>query len=273
MDRWMMRVLAVMWAAAGVGGFSAQVSAALIDDMNDTSLAEYTLTKVLDQGAGTSNISFASPSGSLLVGSSGTTGAEQVLLLRDDASLAVGDMLLADVTGTWANWDRDIGIAVGFTKTPTGLGDPAAGDVRTTYVEVSARANNQIVAFARNGAANLTSGQEFAGTTYGGVSFSVANPISLYIARLATNTFEVGWIQGSTRHAITANGTAIMPYTITDANVPGAAVGFYADVRANLASSPVGLDNLRTIPIPEPSALALLAAALVPMRRRRGRPV
>jgi hypothetical protein len=103
------------------------------------------------------------------------------------------------------------------------------------------------------------------------VSFNVASPISLYIARLTANTFEAGWIQGSTRHAITANGTAIMPYTITDANVPGAAVGFYADVRANLASSPVGLDNLRTIPIPEPASVAALGMVIVPTLRPRRR--
>src|SRR3972149_7456256 len=221
----------------------------LIDDFADASLAEYTLTKVLDQGAGTSNISFSSPSGVLQVASAGTTGAEQVLLLRDDYTLDVGQTLLADVSGDANGWDRDFGIAVGYSKTPAGLGKPVAGGVRSSYVEGSYRSKNQVVSFARNGAANLTSGQEFSGTMYGGESFT-GYVDSLFIKRLTTNTYEVGWMEGGIRHVLTANGNplggvGIPYYTITDANVPGAAVGFYADARADVAASPSALDNLR----------------------------
>src|SRR3989304_6556311 len=88
----------------------------LIDDLAHASLAEYTLTKVLDQGAGTSNISFSSPSGVLQVASAGTTGAEQVLLLRDDYTLDVGQTLLADVSGDANGWDRGFGLALGSSQ-------------------------------------------------------------------------------------------------------------------------------------------------------------
>jgi hypothetical protein len=261
------------WFCAAIAAISVSSAAlggpiGLIDDFSDTSLSEYTLTKVLDQNAGTSNVSFSSPSGALQSASAGTTGAEQVLFLRDDVSLGVGEKLVADVSGNNANWDRDLGIAVGYTKSPTGLGDPAAGDVRTSYVEVSYRANSQVVSFARNGATNLTSGQEFSGTTYGGQSFS-GYVDQIYIARLTANTFEVGWVDGGVQHVLTNNGAAFSPYTITDTNVPGAAVGFYTDMRADLAASPVQLDNLRIELIPEPASLGALALAGLVQRRRR----
>jgi hypothetical protein len=243
----------------------------LIDDFSDASLAEYTLTKVLDQNAGTSNVSFSSPSGTLQVVSNGATGAEQVLFLRDDYSLSVGQTLLADVSGNGTGWDRDLGIAVGYTKTPAGLGNPQAGDVRSSYVEVSYRSNNQVVSFARNGAANGASGQEFAGTNYGGVSFT-GYVNSLFITRLTANTYDVGWIAGTVKHSLTNNNGVIMPYTITDANVPGAAVGFYADVRTTLAASPVQLDNLRIIPEPASWLMGIMGLiGALPLWKRRAR--
>jgi PEP-CTERM motif len=253
------------WAAAAalllplvLGGSSVLAGPlGLVDDLNDASLAEYTLTKVLDQNAGTSNVSFSSPSGDLRVSSAGTTGAEQVLFLRNDHTLAVGESLRADVHG-FAGWDRDIGIAVSIAS-PTGLGNPAAGDVRAGYVEVSFRSNNQVVSYA-NDTGSQTSGQEFAGSNYGGDSFNTTDRLVLFIDRLTTNDFEVGWLQGGTRHVLTANGGSFAPYTLTT-NVPGAEVGFYADVRADLSSSPVGLDDLRIVP--EPATLALGGFALI----------
>lgn len=261
-------------AAMVLAGTSAATAApvVVIDTFGDANLSEYTLTKVLDQGAGTSNISFSSPSGALSVGSAGATGAEQVLFLRDDHSLAVGETLLADVSGSFTNWDRDFGIAVGYTETPPGLGNGAAGDVRTSFIEISSRAGNQIASYARNGSGNLTSAVEFRGTDYDGESFNTTDPLSLFITRTSANTFEVGWLQNDTRHVLTNNGTPFQPYTFTDANVPGDAVGFYSDIRTNLASAPVTMDNLRIESIPEPSSLAVLAAGgLLALRRRRQR--
>jgi hypothetical protein len=70
---------------------------------------------------------------------------------------------------------------------------------------------------------------------------------------------------------LTNNGAALGGgtnhfYTIST-NTPGAAIGLYADLRAALASSPVGLDNLRIVP--EPAAWTLALVGLVGLRRRR----
>src|SRR5690606_7889246 len=72
---------------------------------------------------------------------------------------------------------------------------------------------------------------------------NTTDPISLFITRVSTNVYEVGWMQNGVRHVVTANSTVFQPYNFST-NVPGAAIGFYADVRTDLASSPVGLDNL-----------------------------
>lgn len=249
---------------------SLTASAQLIEDFNDTSLAEYTLSRVNDAN-GTAHISFASPAGSLRVAYTGTPNAfEQVLFLRSDYSLGIGQMLIADVLGNGAGWDRDIGIAVGYTATPASLAGGASGDVRSSYVEVAYRSNNQVVSFARNGGANLTSGQEFSGTPYGGASFS-GYVDAIFITRPSATEFQVGWIEGSTIHYLTPNGGATLLYNITT-DTPGAAVGFYADVRAAIAESPVGLDNLRITAIPEPSTGLLVGlgvlGTLIRLRRK-----
>lgn len=252
-------------SAAAVLAIGTSASAQLIDDFSDTDLSEYTFTKVLDQGDGTTNVSFSSPSGALQVNSAGSSGAEQVLFLRDDFALDVGERLLADVDPS-TGWDRDLGIAVAATDTPTGLGS-TAGDVRSDYVEVSFRSDNQVVSIAVNDTTEA-SGQEFATTDYNGEQFNTTDPLSLYIARLSANEFEVGWFQNGTFHALTNNGGVINPYVVDNADV-GLALGFYADVRADLAASPVTLDNLRIEAIPEPASLGLLGLGGLAMLRRR----
>ncbi len=247
-----MKKISLTIAACLVGAVS---QAQLIDDFSDASLAEYTLSRVNDAN-GTSHISFSSPGGNLRVAHSGGSGHEQVLLLRSDYGLGIGQMLIADVLGSGAGWDRDLGIAVGFTATPTSLAGGASGDVRSSYVEVAFRSNNQVVSYARNGVLNLASGQEFAGSIYGGQSFS-GYVDSIFITRPTATTFQVGWTDGSTVHYLTPNGGPTLVYDVTT-GTPGAAVGFYADLRAANAESPVGLDNLRIQAIPEPTSAALM---------------
>jgi hypothetical protein len=75
-----------------------------------------------------------------------------------------------------------------------------------------------------------------------------ANISSLFIARTALNTYEVGFYDGATRNLLATR-------TMSNATI-GNAIGFYADVRA------VGIrgtmDNLTLTAIPEPTAAALL---------------
>jgi hypothetical protein len=266
----------------------------LIDDFSVPGLPEYTLSRVNDAN-GTSDLSFSDAGGDLRAAMTGTA-VEQVLLLRHDYTLNVGETLLADVTGAVAGWDRDLGIAVGYSDFSTSQGpllDPlapgASGDARTSYVEVSVRSNNQIVSYARNGGkgalgTNLTSGQEFTGNVYGGVSFTML-PDQLYIKRLSPDlfpldpnypniaVFEAGWISNGVQHALTAGGGIIMPYNVNNQNapLPGPAVGFYADMRAVLTQSPDGLDNLRIVPEPATSIMALIGIfglGLIWLRKR-----
>ena len=237
-----MRTALTKWMIGfGVVVAGTTASAGLIDDFSDTSLSEYTFTKVLDQGTAT-NTSFSSPSGVLQSTSTGADGAEQVLFLRNDGiSLAAGDELQVDAAITSAA-GFDLGIAVGAT--------PSAG-VRSNFLFVSFRGATQLNSRGFIGTAEVSQAQAF------GVS-----PEQLFIARPDADTFELGYYDNGTR--------TVMATRDVGANLSiGDNVGFYSDLRAD-GSGYNGLDNLRTAAIPEPGSLSLLAlAGLVAGRRRR----
>lgn len=237
----------------------AQAGVGLIDDFGDISLAEYTLS-VVNDGTGVKAVSFASPSGDVRVSKAADSGHEQVLFLRDDYTLGVGEKLVADVTQDGNSWDRDFGIAVGYTETPPSLGAGETGDVRTSYVEVCYRSNNYVMSYGHDTAlGSLPSGEK-----------AITDIDSLFIARLDTTTFEVGYIIGGTEYTdltILWNYPTPLPAYVITTDTPGAAVGLYADVRATVALSPTGLDDLRIIP--EPATIALLGLGGLLLRRKR----
>lgn len=270
--------------------FVTPVQAVLVDDFSVPGLPEYTLS-VVNNGNTAPNVQFSDATGVLLESYvAGVSNAfEQVLLLRDDYNLPVGKRLLVDVSGTLGNFDRDIGIAVGWTTTPPSTPN-ASGDVRTSYVEVSSRGNSQVVSYARFDAVNLGSGQEFSGTSYGGRPAFTSLVDQLFIDRLTATKFRVGWVDNGVESYLTNNGNVISPFNnppVADGhiysdytydfagavNVPGAAIGFYGDLRTVLAATPYGLDNLQIVDIPEPatSVMALIGAlgmGLIWLRKR-----
>ncbi len=231
----------------------ASAAIGLIDDFSGN-LSAYTLTKVLDQNAGTSNVGFAISGGRLVVNSAGTTGAEQVLFLRDDRPLGIGEMLTVDVTNS-GNWDRDLGLAISTTTSLSGLGNPQAGDTRGTmsYFEVAVRGNDQLMTFTNNpgGAFHQTNTQNF---------IAASTITSLFIERSSATSFTAGYFVGTTRN------DAVSREFLSDSL--GNAVGFFADVRTDIASSPTSFDNLQIIPEPSAALLGLMGAAGL-LRRRR----
>ncbi len=163
------------------------------------------------------------------------------------------------VVGSAPAYDRDFGIAVGFTETPSGLANGVAGDTRSNFLEISRRSANEINFFTfrdNSSAGNFNTSNVF-------VERNDTPALSLFIARTSANTFEAGFVQNGIRR-VTGNAT------YSGAIVPGDAVGFYSDLRTANITAPVLLDNLRIEAIPEPSSLAVLAAGgLLALRRRR----
>jgi hypothetical protein len=187
-----------------------------LDTFSDTSLTDYTFTKVLDQGTVT-NTSFSSPSGVLGSTSTGADGAEQVMFLRNDGTnLDVGEELRVDNALTQAN-GNDLGIVVGAT--------PSAG-VRQNYLFVSFRGPNQLNSRGFIGSTEVGQVQAF------GVTAS-----ELFIARTASNIFELGYYDNN--GVRTVMRTEDVGANLTIANN----VGFYSDLRAD-AVGYNGLDNL-----------------------------
>lgn len=201
----------------------------LIDDFSDANLAEYTKTVILDQNAGHTAV-FQSPSGTLQL-TGGANGVEQLLLLRDDYSLGVNQILTADLA--WGQTNRnDIGIAVAAAKNPTGLSDGTIGDVREDYIAVYVQADNT------NLKGIFVNGKTAGSTIYAaGLPADPKNHITgLYIRRNSLTDFSLGFIVD--RITYTDFATA----SITNTNI-GKAVGFFGDFR-NVAVYG-DLDNLR----------------------------
>jgi len=195
-----------------------------VDNFDTPGLGEYSFSKVLDQGTAT-NVSFSDTGGTINVTSTGADGAEQVLLLRNDVTLAQGQELQLDAPTTFM--DRDFGLAVG--QSHADLGNGSTGDNRTTgdYLFIAWRNLGQLNGRGFNGNADSGLEQEFG-----------VNAEKLFIARTANDDIELGWYD---------NGTRMVSHTVTPATLDiFSNLGFYADVRAD-GNGFSGADNLRIV--------------------------
>jgi hypothetical protein len=224
-----------------VGLIGAAAQAALIDDFSGD-LSAYTNTVILDNNGGASNVSsWQIADGALQISTTVYDGIEQLAFIRSGLSLGIGHELQADVI-VGATGLQDIGLYVGGTTPQTG--------VRKDYVAMYRRNNGQL--FSRG----------FDGTTEYPLAGNWTNNIpidTLFIARIAENTYEAGWYYQGTRNVLTTRTPAY-------ANA-GTVVGFYADVRgAGVVGS---LDNLRIL-VPEPATMGLLGlGAFLAARKRK----
>ncbi|MES2474851.1 MAG: PEP-CTERM sorting domain-containing protein [Verrucomicrobiota bacterium] len=226
-------------ALVGITTVASQ-AATLIDDFSG-SLTNYTNTVILDANGGANNTaSWQISGGGLQLNTTAWNGIQQAAYTYNGLSLLVGQELQVDITSNTAS--QDLGLYVGGTL-------PVAG-VRQDYVAIYARGSNSFI-YSRG----------FDGTT----EYALAGPnvavtyTSLFIARTATNTYELGYYNGVTRNLVTTR----TPTTANDAEF----VGFYSDVRA--VGTLGTLDNLRVVP--EPSAVLLGGIGLLGLlRRRRG---
>ncbi len=250
----MKKISAIMIASS----LALAAQAQLIDDFSDTSLAEYTKSVVLEQ-SGVNAVSFASPSGALQVSKTTDTGAEQVLFLRGDYSLGIGQILRIDAATTLqAGTYEDFGIAVSATVDPAdAVWVSGTADVRQNYIAVYVKGQTDAIGRAGfNGTVNAGGNSGTAGVP------GLSNLLGLFIGRSSADTFSVGYT--------TASGdTVLFSYTGMNTAI-GTALGFYADVRSVVTFG--NLDNLRLEPIPEPSTFALLGlGALASIFGLRGR--
>jgi hypothetical protein len=249
---------AVMAASLTICGSAALAGPiGVVDDFNSPGLGEYTLTRVLDNGVAESNVSFSDTSGALVASYGGTINQpEQVLFLRNDATLGVGEKLVVDVAQAVSTSQMDFGIAVSATATPTGVSNPTPTDTRglTNWLAVYVRPSQDSV--------RVTSSISGTVVTATGVLGSVETAVSkLFIERLSTTSFAVGYINTS---AVSFTNTTVN-FTATDV---GSAIGFYGDLRA-AGGVLGGLDNLRIIPEPTAGLLALIGiGGLVSLRKR-----
>lgn len=228
----------------------------VVDDYSVAGLGEYTQTAILDNGAAEPNVSFSDATGALVASYAGTVNQpEQVVLLRDDATLGIGEMLVADVSMAASNSQMDFGIAVSATKTPTAA---SAGDTDTrdtfNWASVSVRPSQNAI--------RVNSSIDGVVNTGSGVLTTDETLVSrLFIQRLSSTSFKVGYVDTSnvTFDALTIN------FTTSDV---GNAIGYYADLRADGGTLGT-LDNLRIVPEPAAALLAMFGAiGFVSLRKR-----
>jgi len=235
------------WAAQSPTAFAGPIG--LVDDFSGT-LAAWTDTRILNNGNHTPSNTHAwqITGGALELSTTAYVGIEQYAFTRTDFSLGVGEELTGDFKAGFTGV-QDIGLYVG-------AGTPAV-DVRANYVNVYVRNNGQIFSRGFNGATEFALG---GGSTPASIS-------SLFVRRTATDIFELGYYDGTTRNIISTR-------TIGSGNAVGvgSAIGAYADVRG--AGVVGNLDNIRIRAVPEPATWLLGMISLIgisPLWKRRVR--
>jgi hypothetical protein len=220
----------------------------VVDTFDDGTLTEYTQTTVLDNGAAR-NTNFQIVGGTLQATSPANDGPEQVLLLRSDVGLAVGEVLRVDVPAYLPGGNQDFALAIAATATPT-VTTLLNGPSRSDYAFVGLRGSNtQIIASGFNGTTSLGTNQVFG-----------QNVAGLFIRRNTPTQFVVGY------NNVGGQDTTAFTFNLTNTSI-GNAIGFFTDNRA--ASTIGSFDNLRITAIPEPATLGALALAGTIVGRRR----
>ena len=243
-------------AAFGIASALTATAATVVDTFTGALSPAYTLTRVLDNGVAQANISFSTTGDALRATYTGATAAaEQVVLLRNDYSLAVGQTLTVDVSQAVSTSEMDIGIAVSSTVAPT-VASVSDTDTRNTahWAAVYLRPNqNAVRTLTQQLGGALVSNVGVLGTDETLVS-------KLWIKRNTATSFSLGYINTS--------AVSFESQTITMDSSVGAAIGIYADLRA-IGGTLGTLDNLTIIPEPSAAALAGFAALGLAFRRRR----
>jgi len=212
-------------------------SATIIDDFNSENLDSHWVQSYVLEGSTKSTMSFDTTTtpGQLSAIMSNYSNYRQVVLLRDDYALNVGLTLLVDFMGFNPESNGSLALAINTAK---GVTD------RANMIYIGYNAYSDTVGAAHFPTASTWDPHNITGVT--------SNPTAFYITRKADNVYEVGYYAGTTK-------TLAWTYTLADdAPHPGAAVGFYADFRANMKGM---VDNIRFIP--EPGTLVLLGCGLV----------
>ena len=212
--------------------------ATVIDDFQTNDLANYTSTVILQNGVNTA--SWQMGSGALTYTTTSYSNVNQVALIRNGLTLAVGEELQAPVNRN--SGTQDLGLYVGGVQPVTGT--------RSTYVSVYGRDANQVYSRGFNGTTELP----LAGTT------GAAGWDTLFITRTALNDYELGYYAGPTRTVLTTR----TGMTNNDATY----VGVYADIRS--AATLGTMTSISVVPEPTTASLAGAAAIGGLMLRRRG---
>lgn len=231
----------------------------MVDDFANVGLGEYTQNWVLEQ-SGYHGVSFASPSGALQVSKEADTGAEQVLFLRDDYHLAVGEMLRIDKIAVKGSVYVDFGIALAAIEDiPDCIWTSGTADARQNYVTIYLKASYANIGYVGfDGTTNMGSSSGIFGGTQAEKDALYATVTGLFISQTAAGVYDLGYTTA-------AGDTVAKTFTMTNTAI-GTALGFYADVRATTTYG--DLDNLRIVP--EPATMLLLGiGSILALRRRK----
>jgi len=218
----------------GAAGLSSIVSpnTVIVDDFSSAGLGQYVSTVVLDNGISESNVTFSDSSGALVASYAGSfSQPEQVVLLRDDVSLAIGETLSVEVSMGPTGQQMDFGLAIGTTAAPT-VASVGNSDTRElfdwTSVSIRPSANNIRVNHSVDGNLNTSSG------TISGTSEVVVS--ALYIRRNSATEFTLGYTDTS----LVDHEAEVVTFSTADA---ASAIGFYTDLRSS--GSLGDFDNLQ----------------------------
>jgi hypothetical protein len=241
-----MKKIGVLIMACSMG---VAAQAQVVDTLTSGSLAPYTQTIILSQN-GDGPLIFASTGSGLQVSRTFSSGgaAQQDLLLRNDYSLTVGEILRVTVgsLGTSAA-NADFGIAIASQVNPISATPWVSGTLstRSNYLAMYVKpGNSQVGSIGFNGTTQVYSS---GGVTPPGGSYSTID--GLWISETAANVFSDGY---TTPSGDVVLGSGI---TFTGASIDNS-IGFYADLRATLTSAAL-LTNLTISPIPEPTTMTL----------------
>lgn len=231
------------------------------------SLAGYTTTAVLDNGAGNgAGVSFASSASGLSASYAGPGAtAEQSLFWAPAASFsttfAVGDRLLVNVAMPSSSIQMDFGLAIAATPVAASAGNTWNSRTAFDYATISYRPSQTAIRANTSISGTLVSSA--------GVLGGVAAPTvsALYIDWNSPLSFTLGYIDSSSVQHVSET------VTFNSGSAIGTDIGFYGDLRNAGGTTLSYFNNLTIAPVPEPSTLAIcglgFAGLFAVMRRKK----